>query len=526
MVKQISSLVCPSCGAPLKVLNTETRVVCQYCHATIAIPEDDKPAITIQPPTNIDYRYRPNPLRQFLWIGLLVGVLFISGIIAFGFIASSKTSLPVIAGAKIYSLLNPIILSGQGLPNENQLLAISYNSDESHRLTMLDFSKTIPLQWQSEDLEVQPYLINFRVTGENVLVAAKTGLTLYRQKDGVKLWETSLSDQLPVNCSECLQATADKVFVLTQLGILHAFDLESGKQLWRVTFSDFNAAIYVFQGNPLVVNSESNVVKISLFDGNTGTLKDEISPICPNHVFEDNDQLFELYSTIIPDLQQNNFYLLYGFWEPGCVEKWSADGMNRDWQEFISEELVRSKPRYLFGDEQIFISEQSGNQVWKVALQNGKADLFFQDENYSLTPLLIQDQTLVLEAKRNKGSTRYELWGIDANNGKRIWQIIPQAVEPMSANVSSIIDTDGVYDVHGIPGKLILMQAYDDPPKITFDSININSGVMSDQKTYFVSPQTIFSLDLIGWQDGAVWLGLDDILVIDSNSAEKKIQWP
>ncbi len=526
MVKQISSLVCPSCGAPLKVLSTETRVVCQYCHATIEIPEDDKPAITIQPPSNIEYRYRPNPIRRFLWIGLLLGIFVIFGIIGIGFFASSKAPLTVFPGAKIYSLLNPVIVSTQGLPNENQLLAISYNSDESHRLTLLDFSKTIPLQWQSEDLQEQPYLINFRVFNGNVLVAAKTGLTLYRQQDGIKLWETSLSDQLPGNCSECLQVTADKVFVLTQLGILHAFDVQSGKQLWRISFTDFYAAIYVFMGNLLIVHEETDVVKLSLYDSKTGTLIEEISPTCPNHVFEDDDQEFDLNSTIISNTQKDYFYLLYGFWEPGCLEKWHVEDMKRDWQSFIPEDLVRGEPDYLFGGEQIFISKPDRNEVWKVDLQSGSAELFFQDNNYLLTPLLLQDQTLVIEAKRSKGSTRYELWGIDSGSAERLWQIIPQAVEPMSVNVTSIIDADGVYDVHGLPGRLILMQAYDDPPKITFDSVDIATGVMSNQKTYLVPPQTIFSLDVIDWQEGAVWLGLDDILVIDSSTGEKKIQWP
>ena len=58
MAKKPTSLVCPSCGAPLKVAEKQNRVDCQYCHATIELPSENLPPIIIQPARIQDYQYK------------------------------------------------------------------------------------------------------------------------------------------------------------------------------------------------------------------------------------------------------------------------------------------------------------------------------------------------------------------------------------------------------------------------------------------------------------------------------------
>ncbi|PKN85253.1 MAG: hypothetical protein CVU46_11765, partial [Chloroflexi bacterium HGW-Chloroflexi-8] len=188
--------------------------------------------------------------------------------------------------------------------------------------------------------------------------------------------------------------------------------------------------------------------------------------------------------------------------------------------------LVRSDQHILFSDKWIFIAAERSNQIWKIESKNGNASLFLENENYSIRPVEFQDNILIVQAIRTKGSSRYEIWGYDLTSGDRIWQIIPQAFRSIEVNASSIIDSAGVYDIHLTSNKLILLQAFDDPARITFDQIDLASGVVQKQTSFTLPDQTVFSLSLIGWQDQIAWLDTDEIYGFDSFTGQPIAQWP
>ena len=41
------TLTCPSCGSPLQADENDRRVQCQYCHATVDLPDNDPPIIIL-----------------------------------------------------------------------------------------------------------------------------------------------------------------------------------------------------------------------------------------------------------------------------------------------------------------------------------------------------------------------------------------------------------------------------------------------------------------------------------------------
>jgi outer membrane protein assembly factor BamB len=524
VAKKIASLLCPSCGAPLKAVEHQTRVDCQYCHATIELPEDESPLVIVQPATNPDYHY--NRLGGKI-IGWLVGaflILLLGGIGISVLLSSVFSDAKVDGGVRIYTFTNLKLIPAAETETGQQLLGVSYNSDETRKLSLLNFSQSPIVRWQSANLGDESYLSKYVQAGDNVVLVSKTSISAWRKSDGSKIWETSLSDQLPSNCDTCLLATSDMIFALTQIGTLHAIDLQTGQQKWYKNFDEWHDGIAVFNDNPLVAHNQDGVASLVTYDGQNGQVLNVSQPTCPNNIFTDDDQEFDLNSAIIT--QPGDYYLIYGFWEPGCFEKWDPVNFSRTWQSLMPEEIARGNQLYLFTGQSIFITTERNNKIWKVNESDGDSSLFLENENYTIRPLLFQSGILIVEAYRTKGSTRYEIWGYDSNSGERLWQIIPDASRALSDNPSSIIDSSGVYAITLQDGQLIMLQAFDEPARLTFDQIELTGGVRKAQTTYTLPDQTVFSLTLIGWQNHIAWLEADGIYGFDAYTGQPVAQWP
>ncbi len=524
MAKKPTSLVCPSCGAPLKVAEKQNRVDCQYCHATIELPSENQPPIIIQPARIQDYQYK-KPISTLVGIFTGLFVLFMIGIVSFVIISIfSKTETRSETGLRIYSINNPILTKPESKESAGELLGIGYNEDETYRLTFLDFSKKPVVQWQSSDLGDQTYLIRIKQSDQKIVMVSKTSVSVLQKSSGTKIWETSLSDQLPNACESCFQITETTIFALTQIGTLHAIDLETGQQKWALNFDDWHDEIVVFDNNPIVVRDVDGIPTLTTLDGATGQVISESNPTCPNYIFTDDPQEFELNSKIVQN--QRNYYLLYGFWEPGCFEKWDPVTSTRDWQTLLPEDLARGDQDFLFSEESVFLSKNNGNEIWQVNLETGDAKQILKNEDYYIQAVIVQNDILIVEADRIKGSNRFELWGIDLNTSQRIWQYIPKAAVSMRENPSSIVDSSGFFAYQALTDQFVLLQAFDDPPILTFDLIDIKSGVSKSQTSYTLGEQTIFSLDIIGWQDQIVWMDIDKITAFDSFTGQLLTQWP
>ena len=185
----------------------------------------------------------------------------------------------------------------------------------------------------------------------------------------------------------------------------------------------------------------------------------------------------------------------------------------------LPEDLVRHEPDILQAGAQLFFSNGAGDQIWQVSEGDGETQLLLQSENYNLRPLILQNETLLVEAMRKKGTARYELWAIDLPTGKQIWQVIPKAKTPITNNFSSSVSAEGIYLVHALENNFILVQAFDDPARISFQQVDLQTGVISQDRELILPEQSIFSLSLIDWQEKTVWLNIDGVIAIDSDTA-------
>ena len=516
------TLVCPSCGAPLKAAPEDRRVQCQYCHATVELPGEDQPPILIQlePPAVDTLRGGRRDTRSALVI--IIGLLILTGVlVALPFLLFSHGGAARGAkGATVYTLVNSLLL-----PDSNTVIGIGYNSDETHRLTYLDFDQSRPLRWQGEDLGKDTYSAALVNTPDQIVAAVQTRIFALSKADGSKLWETSLSDQLPVGCESCLQSGGGLVFALTQIGTLHAYDLTSGKQVWSANLTQTPRDLYLFNAGPAVVDEVDGKAAVVVFDLQTGRRLQQISPECPNRTFSD-PQTMDLYTPLRPAPDGTTFFVAYGTWEPGCLDQWNAASGTRLSQTLFPMDVVDNELYWVQTEGGLYFAPARTNQLWAVNPAAGEAHILPTDADYSIRPLTFQGDVLVVEAKRTRGSTRYALWGLDRTSGERLWQFIPQAEESVLDSANSIIDSGGVFAAHAAPEGLYILQAMDDPARITLERLDLQTGVSQGQSSYTPPESTIFTPTLLGWQADKVWLDCEGIQVLELPTAKRVFSWP
>ena len=530
MADDVRTLTCPSCGAPLKATQHDRRIQCQYCHATVDLPDNEEPPVVV---TRIDFTPadfsppRETPKRTGTFIALLI---FMLGIVPIGIVllimGLNNANKAITPGVVIYSVVNRMLVRDEAAGTTADIIGIAYNSDETHRLVYLDFDQDPVVQWKTEGLGDESYRVRFLVDGEQVFLVDETHLSVLNRADGTVLWETSLSDQLPTACDTCLLVDEGRLYALTQIGTLHTFDRVMGQQLWSAGLTEIPDRLFLFNSGPGVIDNVDEVPTLIVFDKEGGQRLQNIQPVCPNRTFTSDPQEMSLYSEAWAGADRNTFFTAYGFWEPGCVDQWNVETGERVWQAEVSEELTRSAVLSVTDDKMMYLAIERAGLLWAVDLDNGEARQLAAEENYYLRPLFSQDGVLVVEAQRTRGSTRFEIWGLDRESGERKWQVIPTAEASLDLQSSSIMDADGGFTVQNIDGGMALVQVFDDPERLTFDLIDLQTGVTQSQASYGMPEETILTFEKIGWDGNTIWIYSDEIYAFNGESGLREIKWP
>lgn len=524
MPEAIHSLNCPCCGAPLP--STDQRhIVCQYCKATLKLPEasPNTPQQVIVVTTNLPPKVKASsPPLWKLWLLGLVIISIIGGCLAIGILFSTNNKDAWVPKLNVWSLDHPILI-----PNEpyNGLTSLVSFSDSSHRLAYFDFNQANALQWKSENLEQPTYRMTLQAAAGRIYLADETRLIAFQQSDGAQLWQATLNDLLPTSCRTCLQANAERVIALTQLNTLQAFDAATGQSLWSAGLAQQPQGTYLLNDRLVYIDEVNQTEHIQIVDTRTGKIEHSLEPTCPNHSFTNDVQTPESDDPLIPASDQQSIYLLYGFWEPACLEKWDVQTGQRLWQTTLPEDLARNQAHFVQTSDQLFLSAKNGNEVWRIDVSSGQASQIFQADGYQLRPIAARDDKLVIQAERTLGSKRYELWTIHAQTGKKLWQTIPNGT-PIEPGSSETINGQNKFAAFLTPGGLTVLQAFAEPQRIVFETFNLETGNSSGQMTYAVPEQNIFSVTLLGWQKNYVYLAQTKLNIFDVNTGQPIVQWP
>lgn len=357
---------------------------------------------------------------------------------------------------------------------------------------------------------------------ERAYYVAEASLLALNRADGTTDWETPLSDLVTASCQHCLQIVADRVVVLTTDYVLQGIDAAGGELLWSVRLND---AATARDGFSLVdeqvvlldwIAPDSHKTAIHVFDPKDGKLVRQVAPACPN---PDDQPDIEEAVIAPPTLAFGGHAIILndcGF-DP-YVQSWDLTAGRMLWRQALPEEADSGVNSILSGEERVYLDTYYG--LFAISMADGQTELLAEeiDPDYSWQLLDEHQGILLAWARRTRGSSRYELWALDAS-GERIWRHEMQGDSLLE--VSSGI-ADCAYRF--APDDLLLIQTLDDPDQLLLEVLDPRTGQVLDQSAREVERA---SLDDVAWSGYYGYLTTDgDVYEIDLEMMALTAAWP
>lgn len=357
---------------------------------------------------------------------------------------------------------------------------------------------------------------------ERVYYVVESRLLAWNRADGADAWEAPLSDVVWHRCANCIQRVARNVVVLTEDYVLQGLDAEDGQETWTVRLNNSATArsgFYVIDGQIVLLDDIAPDVResaVHFYDADDGGLIRQIAPACPDADdeprFDDDEVFFEVGSA-----RGDRVYFWYSCWGDPYVEVWDLRGGESLWVEGLPEE-ASSIASAMLGQKALYLITYEG--LFAVSLDDGQTELLVEEVDPDYDVLLIAEQgdTVLARARRTRGSTRYELWGLESG-GERAWRHEMQADTLLDVD-SGIADWGFRFAADG----LLIAQVLDDPDRILVETLDVETGQVMQESSVEVEHS---SLDDIVWTEQygflAVW---GDVYTVDLESGAVEPEWP
>jgi hypothetical protein len=219
-------------------------------------------------------------------------------------------------------------------------------------------------------------------------------------------------------------------------------------------------------------------------------------------------------------------YILAGFFEPGCLQRWDMTTQTMVWQATIPVSMIRDDADDLMTDTALYFSD--GDALIAVNKADGSVRELISEPDYALTPLGEQAGLLLVSARRERGTQRDELWALDANSGEVRWQHVPQATDRLGDSTIVYTSEPGLWTWQFTNQGVLVLQGRSEPNRLVLETLQLQDGVSTGgQQTIELETTSQWNLEVIGWQGGDVWLKLDDeVAVVDTAEATITSTWP
>jgi outer membrane protein assembly factor BamB len=365
-----------------------------------------------------------------------------------------------------------------------------------------------------------------------VFIISGMNLVALRRTDGATAWTAPLADKIELNiCLNCLQLVGDRLAALSDDGTLEVFDAATGQSQWRASaIQDSPRGLYLLGQRVAFMDRRNDAHGIlRAFDLATGK-EQSVKPDCG--VTDDTSGEYPDWTTrLLPSADGAGFFLAFGY-SPTCIQRWDARSLKLAWNSELPENFASSIDSVIpvLASETIYLA--SSHQVLAVSTKNGDVTSLVQDDGYEFTVAAVHDQDLVLRAKRNRGSTRYELWDVNAATGQSRWKFDLADNPPMEP--SSIIDDDTPeWLVQPTEAGLRLLRfksaADEKSHAILYETLDWATGQSSGQKSTVLNlPTIIFDApSWIAWKHDTLWMvDENELLAFDANNNKVTARWP
>ncbi len=268
---------------------------------------------------------------------------------------------------------------------------------------------------------------------------------------------------------------------------------------------------------------------IFLLDPGDGSEKRVIFPVCTSGgSWEEN---LDDDAGIVFDDSTGSLYLVFGT-SFGCIQRYDLATGRLIW-EMQSEDSFDTS-FHGFNDYQSADTIYFGNQAHLYALdkQGGTLKLLFEDDAYEIVPLALRDQTLLVLARRTKGSQRFELWGLASSSGQSVWQMITDNSSPVDPpyEMSGLVDKgDSGWTWELIPAGLLLIEFQAEPNQLLLRTYDPANGASLSERIVPMKDVVgdFYSVPVVlGWHAGEMYFILDTrIYSLDVTTGELMMEY-
>lgn len=592
----LDSFNCPSCHASLDLPENLTQpiVKCPYCSTTVIVPEELRQSQKrpegsqnydqgvaeilelIQSGNKIEaikqYRqlftvglkeakdavdalemnmagavYMPSTAvqRGSSCLGGLLALVLVLGAIgaaAFFFLRPSMSTISSIDEAVslisegVPAQLAPVVLNGPELllpVGDGALADVAYTSrDYSQEAMWVNAltGATGQAAWQSEPLNDELGNQLLFADDRRVYYVSENKLMALDRANGRTVWQTTLSDRLPYTCGDCILSFGDRLVVQTLDNKLHGLDATTGEEGWVVDLnSSSGGQMRVGEWTAVLADNPDSGTGLDLYDPATGSLAQRIEPRCPHPNFDSQEPSFT--DPVLVDDSDQSVYFIFGFFDPMCLQKWDYAANTQTWSAFIEQDLPPTDAAFV-QDATTLYYNTTDHQLFAAAKSDGTVTMLAQDDGYTLVPQSALNNVLLVRAIRTVGSSREELWGVDAVNGGVLWKFVPQAekqIPPGDLDVVHESDT-GFWTMQPTLNGVILLQARSKTPRLVVETLGLRDGASSGQKEIplNVTVESSYWFSLLGWDGDVAWVEVDlkQFLAVNAATGEVVVRAP
>lgn len=393
------------------------------------------------------------------------------------------------------------------------LRALFIDSPEAERWKIISVdTSTSAIRWRSATSTSARF-----VAGSDVVVTAdKSRLVGLDANTGATKWETTLPDQISGGCESCLSIVGQRVVALSADSTVTALDVKSGGRVWSRRVSGINKLWTVGDQVLLLERQDKDpfATLATLIDADGREVRS--FPLTCTPAGQTRPQVGYPYDSYAVDSSGKGLYAWYGS-PNSCLQKydlgtgklaWSGATRARATSHDSAAMIVVGDRVFAGGDRAIVMGDVSG-----------KVAEILTEEDYTIRPLDFRDGVLVVRAYRTRGTSRFELWGIDIASGRKLWQHVfdmkggPLTPPQRASGLLSKDDDDELWTAALTPGGVAVIRITRKPEfSALVDVLNLKDGVSAGRKTIPLKNASLLlsTPTEMGWQGATEWMLIDN----------------
>ena len=434
-------------------------------------------------------------------------------------------------GSNILLRSGTVVAGVNDSPAEALMLTTQYlvtRGSQEQRLVDVS-TATRQLLWQtaplSADLNSSPIL----ASADAVIIVDGQKLLAFHRTDGTAAWQATLTDKLPSSCQGCLQLVGNQVAAFTADGNLQVLDAGTGKLQWQATAKAGSPRALYHLGQRVAFldqDAQSNGI-VRVFDLATGKAT-IVAPECQSSEPKPVRPDWTMALVVAPT--GTDFYLDFGSFAR-CAQRYDAKTLKLVWSTTLPDTFAATLGlNPAFSADTVYMAYESN--VAAYALAGGAARMVMANPDYQFQMLGTHGSDVLLQAIRQRGTKRYEIWAINGGAGQTHWKFDLGENPPLEAG-AIIDDAQPMWTVQPSAAGLRVLRyqsaADNKSYALLADILNWDTGASGGQTRTPLHLDTIIMTapDWLVWKNNTLWMEMNEqLLGFDAPQHKIVFNWP